>query len=655
MAGVRPSMDFFEHQDRARSRSGRLVVLYTLAVIAVVGAVSALAALLALWTGDAERGPSTAEVVAVAGAAGVFTLLLIAGGSLYRIAELRGGGQVVARALGGRPIDASTNDPDERRVLNVVEEMAIASGVPVPPVYLMDKEPGINAFAAGYAPGDAVIGVTRGCVDGLTRDELQGVMAHEFSHILNGDMRLNIRLIGLLNGILLLSLIGYTVLRFAPYGGGRNKNGGSAILVIFAVGIGLLVIGSVGSLAARIIQAAVSREREFLADASAVQFTRNPEGIGNALRRIGGAVSHARVRHPRAHEAGHMFFGEALAGSSFFGSALASHPPLPVRINRVDPAWDGTMLPPLTRVDRAPTEPRRTRTPEAGERRPRSPMPDTANRAAALLPLLALAGQATPEHVEHARSLIMAIPEALREAAREPYSARAAVYALLLDADDAVRSRQLAALERTDRAMAALTAKLAPQAVALQRSHRLPLLDMTLGALGHMSESQHAGFRTAVRDLIGADRRVDLFEWVTLGVLTRHLDERFGQARPRGVHYFALNKLGEELSVLLSVVAHAGTEDAERARRAFDLGAGTLPPVGVRLLDAGETGLERLDAALNTLATLAPKLTRDVLRACALTAGADREITTQEAELLRAIADTLGVPVPPLLPGQRLA
>ncbi len=657
MDAARPSMDFFEHQDRARSRSGRLVLLYTIAVIAVVGAVSLLAAAVAAGTGDAERGPSAVEIVAVSGAAGVFTLLLIAGGSLYRIAELRGGGQVVARALGGRPIDDSTRDPDERRVLNVVEEMAIASGVPVPPVYLMDKEAGINAFAAGYSPGDAVIGVTRGCVQGLTRDELQGVMAHEFSHILNGDMRLNIRLIGLLNGILLLSLIGYTVLRFAPYGGGRNKNGGSAILVMFAVGIGLLVIGSVGSLAARIIQAAVSREREFLADASAVQFTRNPEGIGNALRRIGGAASHARVRHPRAHEAGHMFFGEALSGSSFFGSALASHPPLPVRIKRVDPSWDGTMLPPLTRADRPATADRRERIPAPGGRGARSsiPVPDGANRAAALLPLLALAGQATPEHVEHARSVILAIPEALREAARQPYSARAVVYALLLDADDAVRDKQIASLERTDRAMGALTAKLAPQAVALSRSHRLPLLDMTLGALGHMSESQHAGFRAAVRDLIGADRKVDLFEWVTLGVLTRHLDERFGDARPRGVHYFALNKLGNELSVLLSVMAHAGAEEARKARQAFDLGAGTLPPVGVRLMDPGESGLDRLDAALNTLATLAPKLKRDVLRACALCAGADREITTPEAELLRAIADTLGVPVPPLLPGQRLA
>ena len=657
MDGVRHTMDFYEHQDRARARSGRLVLLYTLAVIAVVVSVSLLTALVVSAAGGGDRPPQAAEIALASGAMGLVTLLLIGGGSMYRIAELRGGGKTVALALGGRPIDHSTTNADERRVLNVVEEMAIASGVPVPPVYLLHKEAGINAFAAGYSPGDAVIGVTRGCVEGLTRDELQGVMAHEFSHILNGDMRLNIRMIGLLNGILLLSLVGYTVLRFAPISGGsRNKNGGSAILAIYGVGIGLLIIGSVGSLAARIIQAAVSREREFLADASAVQFTRNPSGIGNALRRIGGGSAHARVKHPRAQEAGHMFFGEAIAGFSLFGSALASHPPLPVRIKRVDPSWDGTMLPPLTRADRVTDAGPRDRPPTPRERLGKAipPVPGGADRAAALLPLLALAGQPAPEHVEHARSLILAIPEKLREAARQPYSARAVVYALLLDREDDVRERQLAGLDRADRAMGKLARGLAADAVALPRGQRLPLLDMTLGALGHMSESQHNGFRDAVRGLIQADRKVDLFEWVTLGVLTRHLDAQFGGGKPKGVHYFALNKLGDELSVLLSVMSHAGADGPEGAARAFGLGAGSLPPLGLRLLDPSESNLDRLDAALNTLATVTPKLKRDILRACALCAGADGVINTNEAELLRAIADTLGVPVPPLLPGQKL-
>ena len=239
----RQTMDFYAHQDRARARSRRIVVLYALSVLAVCGAVSAVAAVVVGFASGKENGPTTEDVVLVALAAAAITALIIVGGSLYRIAELRGGGRTVAHALGGRLIDPSTTDPDERRVLNVVEEMAIASGVPVPPVYVMREERGINAFAAGYSTGDAVIGVTRGCIEGLTRDELQGVMAHEFSHILNGDMRLNVRLIGLLYGIVLISLLGHTVLRAAAWGGGgrsRRDNGGGAVIVIILVALAML-------------------------------------------------------------------------------------------------------------------------------------------------------------------------------------------------------------------------------------------------------------------------------------------------------------------------------------------------------------------------------------------------------------------------------
>ncbi len=637
----RQTMDFYAHQDRARARSRRIVVLYALSVLAVCGAVSAVAAVVVGFASGKEGGPTGEEVALVALATAAITGLIIAGGSLYRIAELRGGGKTVAHALGGRLIDPSTTDPDERRVLNVVEEMAIASGVPVPPVYVMREERGINAFAAGYSTGDAVIGVTRGCVEGLTRDELQGVMAHEFSHILNGDMRLNVRLIGLLYGIVLISLLGHTVLRAAAWSGGgrtRRDNGGGAVIVIFLVALAMLVIGSIGALAARIMQAAVSRQREFLADAAAVQFTRNPEGIRDALRRIGGSSAHARVKHPRAQEAGHLFFGEA-AGSSGFAGVLASHPPLKNRIRRIDPSWDGTMLRPRT--------PDRAR--DADARTP-APRPE----AAALLPLLALAGQATPEHVEHARSLIAAIPEPLRKAAHETASARAVVHALVLDPDDGVRRAQIERLASGDPALARDTRRLGELTRTLRRDLRLPLLDMTLGALAHLSDAQHRAFRADLRALIEMDRSVSLFEWVTLSVLTRHLDERFGDPKPHPTQYYALGQLGEEVGVLLSCLAHAGTDDDEDARRAFDLGAASLKGAEPRFLPRSGCSLGRLDAALTTLRACSAKLRADLLRATALVAGADRTITADEAELVRAVADTLGVPTPPLLPGQTL-
>ncbi len=659
MDTARQTMDFFGDQDRARARSRRLVVMYVVAVLLICAAVSTVAALVVAVAGGGRGpgapGPQPGDIALVALVTGGLTALIIVGGSLYRIAELRGGGCTVARALGGRLIDPSTRDPDERRVLNVVEEMAIASGVPVPPVYLMREEKGINAFAAGYSTGDAVIGVTKGCVEGLTRDELQAVMAHEFSHILNGDMRLNIRLIGLLNGIVLMSLIGHILLRIAPRSGGGGKQGGGAVLVVFAMAVTMLVLGSIGALAARIIQAAVSRQREFLADAAAVQFTRNPAGIRDALRRIGGAKHRARVWHPRAQEAGHMFFGEAI-GSSSFGGSLASHPPLPARIKRVDPSWDGTMLTPLTSADDHGAEPKAAMTPRDRLQRamPNAAGP-VAGQAAMLLPLLALAGQATPAHVEHARSLIAAIPPVLREAAHETSTGRAVVYALLLHAQPEIRQSQIARLEQHgDPAIAAEVRRLASEAVALPRELRLPLLDMTLGALAHLSDQQHRTFRQNIRALIEMDQSVSLFEWVTLGVLTRHLDQRFGRAMSPVTQYYALGKLGDEVSVLLSTIAYAGAKDQAGAEAAFRLGAGSLQGVQARLLPKSEATLHRLDAVLTTLAGCTARLKGDLLRASALVAGADHAISTDEAELIRAIADTLGVPVPPLLPGQQL-
>ncbi len=648
-------MDFFEHQDRAKANSRRFTALYLLAVLMICALVAGIAGWIAWMTSDRPY-EARGEVVAAASIiAGGLAGLVILGGSLRRISELRGGGAVVAHALGGRLIDPSTRDPNERRLLNVVEEMAIASGVPVPPVFIMPSERGINAFAAGYAPGDAVIGVTKGCVDGLTRDELQGVMAHEFSHILNGDMRLNIRMIGMLNGIVLISLIGHLLFQTTP----RHVRGkeGLALLVCWAsLAVTLIVIGSVGALCARIIQAKVSRQREFLADASAVQFTRNPTGIANALRRIGGNARKARVRHPRTQEAGHLFFGEAIRATSMLSATLASHPPLEERIKRIDPLWDGTMLEPLISDDDfgpikkpAPLDKLGAAVPDIG-----------LGSAGVLLPMLALSGTMTPAHIEHAQSLIASIPQSLRDAAHDTFGGRAVVYALLLDRKDAqVHQAQIEHLQRNgDPAIATMTQTLSTSASTMKPELRLPLLDMTLGSLAHLSENQHRIFRANVKALIEMDKAIDLFEWVTMGVLTRHLDERFGLAKPVPTQYYALGKLGHEISVLLSTLAHGGAADEYAAGESVLMGESALRNVlrsdQITLLPKDQTNLQALDESLKTLAQCTGRLKRDLLKACALVVAADHEITTSEAELLRAIADALGVPTPPLLPGQKL-
>jgi Zn-dependent protease with chaperone function len=344
--------DFFERQSAARRSTKWLVVLFSFAVVAIVGIVF-LASLAAVggfkqYASQATTSSSVESPLSdvdytnlqweVPLGACAVTLLLIGGGSLFKIAQLNGGGTTVAESVGGMRIAPNTTDPLERRLLNIVEEMALASGVPVPPVFMLPEEQGINAFAAGYSPSDAVVAVTRGTAEQLSRDELQGVVAHEFSHILNGDMRLNIRLIGLLHGILLLSLVGRILFRMTAYSGRRRSKNDSAGAIL-VVGLVLIIIGSIGALMGNLIKAAVSRQREFLADASAVQFTRNPGGIAGALKRIGAAIKGSLLKHPNAAEMSHLYFGQGVWEG--FSGLMATHPPLKKRILRLEPNWDG--------------------------------------------------------------------------------------------------------------------------------------------------------------------------------------------------------------------------------------------------------------------------------------------------------------------------
>ncbi|HXS68997.1 MAG TPA: M48 family metallopeptidase, partial [Candidatus Polarisedimenticolia bacterium] len=345
-------MDFFERQEKARRNTKLLVVYFVTGVAMLILTIYLVAAVVFNMTGSRARHrhynyddnsqlqPNQIPFWNLKLFCGVAigTLAVVGIGSIFKTMELAQGGSAVSSMMGGRLINPNTTDLDERKLLNVVEEMALASGMPVPQVYVMDGEDGINAFAAGHTTSDATVTVTRGCMKLLTRDELQGVIAHEFSHILNGDMRLNLRLLGIIFGILCLAIIG-RVLLYARGGNSRDRNA----LPFF--GAALLVIGYVGVFFGHLIQAAVSRQREFLADASAVQFTRNPLGITGALKKIGGlGESGSRIAHAHAQEISHMFFGNGL-GEPLFG-LLATHPPLTDRIRAIDPNFDG-IFPPL--------------------------------------------------------------------------------------------------------------------------------------------------------------------------------------------------------------------------------------------------------------------------------------------------------------------
>jgi len=648
------STNFFENQDAARRTTNHLILLFCLAVVAIAGMLYLLAVLV---TGVEPASPNAEQMVIaplwwqpdLAVGVAIATLVVVGGGSLYKIAQLRSGGAVVAEALGGKLISPGTRDAGERRLLNIVEEMAIASGVPTPSVYLLGNEQGINAFAAGFTPRDAVIGVTRGCVEQLSRDELQGVIAHEFSHILSGDMGLNIRLMGVIHGILIIGIIGYFLLRSSLFAGSqrrssRDNNG----LPIVAVGLGLMLIGFLGTFFGNLIKASVSRQREFFADASAVQFTRNPAGIAGALKRIGGYAGGSILVSPNAPEASHMYFSQGLRGG--FQLLFATHPPLEERIRRIDPSWR-----PEIRRERAGAR-RDAAVGTAGFAAGGPARVGAATGDAGIgNSALAQVGQPTAEHISYAAALVARLPSSVVDAAREPYGARAVIYALLIDAEGETRNRQLDQLARFgELGIDAETRRLLPEIEQLEPRFRLPLIDIALPSLAALSPDQYQAFKLNLRALIVADQKIELFEWVLQRMVFAHLRPRFERVKPPRIRHTSLRKLSEPCSVVLSILAHAGSPRADRVRAAFERGAAQLSRVAVALLPRERAGLRELDRALEGLAAADPSSREQLLKACAACIAADREVTQAEGELVRAIADGIGCPMPPLLPGQPL-
>ncbi len=645
-------MDFFEHQDVARRRTARLIFYFILAVVAIVVAIYFVALIaLTFVGGDSRSGapnpfaqtPWHPDLFLAVAAATIGVILL---GSLYKTSQLASGGESVALMMGGRLIDQGTRDPAERRLLNVVAEMALASGTPVPPVYVMENEPCINAFAAGHEPGDAVIGVSHGCLDYLDRDELQGVMAHEFSHILNGDMRLNLRLIGVLHGILVLAILGWYVmhsLRFSGRSSRDSKGGGGAMVVILIVALGLLVVGSIGLFFGKLIKSGVSRQHEYLADASAVQFTRLPDGIAGALKKIGGRPETSKIEDGHAEEISHMFFGSAFGSRKV--QLFATHPPLAERIRRIDPSFDGTFPKRVKPVKVRPEAPKLK-----PKEKPPSPFEAIGGAAAPLDPggVLGRIGLPGMEQLLYAAVILESMPQPIAAAAGEPYGARAVIYAVLLDRDADVRSEQLAALKARAEALSYReTQRLAPLIDNLPDEARLPLVDMTLPALKQQSPDQYATFRENVDALIEADEKLDLLEYTVRTMLLRQLDVPFGRAKPIAVRYRRLDPLLPSLVAVLSTLAYAGQEGEADVRRAFDGGMAEIGRTG-SLLVKSDCSLRNLDAALDALAEAAPKLKRNILSACIACVAADGKVTPREGQLVHAVAAVLGVPIPPI-------
>jgi len=655
-------MDFFARQDHARKQTKVLVCYFTIAVILIVVAVYAVVMVgvnVSQQQRHARPGQHQAPPPMVWWnaqaflAAGLGTLAVILIGSAWKTSQLSGGGGTVATLMGGRLVSQNTTDPNERKLLNVVEEMSIASGVAMPQVYVMDREQAVNAFAAGYSTGDAAIGVTRGCIELLSRDELQGVIGHEFSHILNGDMRLNLRLIGIIFGLLCLATIG-RILLYARSGSSREKN------PLPLLGLALIILGGIGVFFGRLIQAAVSRQREFLADASAVQFTRNPGGLSGALQKIGRYSYGSKLQSEHAPDLCHMFFGNGL-GSAMFG-ALATHPPIPDRIRAIDASWDGK-FPPL-KEDQFETVKRAAL---SELKHDRSPMPnilggiltgaviagDTTRppviHSDTVMPRL---GNPTPLHLKYAEEMREAMPENLRATAREPLDATTLIYALLLSSDEKLRVNQLAEIKsRVGDTVAAKTTALYTDVASVASRARLPLVNLAIGALRNLTAGQFEQFSNMVEWLIASDDQIELFEFVLQKIVFHHLGPQFSHTRPPNVQFYTLKPLLPDCAVILSALAQVGSENAVEIQKSFATGAPFLrAPVSLLpvLLPREQCGVETIGAALDRVALAVPIIKKNLLEACARVVGADGVILEAEAELLRAVADTLDCPMPPL-------
>jgi Zn-dependent protease with chaperone function len=649
-------MDFFAAEQRARKRTSRLLVLFGLAVAGTIAAgyVATVLVLRAAPLAGNGHGRQQYEEEGDAGeplfrpglfaAVSCVTLAVIGGASMYKWSEFSGGGSSVAESVGARKVDPHTTDPREHQLLNVVEEMAIASGLPVPAVYIMDGEPGINSFAAGLTSSDAVVTVTRGALDKLSRDELQGVIAHEFSHILNGDMRLNVRISAIIFGILVIGLAGRATLWGMRYGRiGSSRKGGGAVVAVLAIGTALLAVGYIGYFFGRLIQASLSRQREFLADASAVQFTRNPGGVTGALKKIGGYAIGSTIDTHKAAGISHFFFAQEFVSN--FGGLWATHPPLPVRIRAIDPGFDGKFFEPREVVDVA-REPW-SKVPNMPAQAP-APVPQAA--AAFGAAIAAAAGTLSPAGAAQAQAILGDVPASIRTAARSPHDAPILVLGLVLDPDEAVRARQLACVAASEGSDALQTLQqLDPALRQLSPAHRLPVLQLALPALKALEPTALGTFAGTLDDLVSAAGPVTTFEFALQRLVLRELAvNRAPSAAVTQIYSF--QAVTTEISVVLSALAHASSDDAAQAAAAFAEGAAQLRLVEGRisLLSEADSGLVQLDAALEKLAGASGPIKQRLLTAGAHVVSADGVLLTKEAELLRAVAASLDVPVPPI-------
>ncbi|MCZ6808258.1 MAG: M48 family metallopeptidase [Proteobacteria bacterium] len=639
-------MNFFDAQDRARRSTRWLVIVYVIATALIVAGVTLVVAVAFHMVGETGRPADPSILVATA----ILATLLIIGATVYKTARLSSGGGRVAIDMGGTLVPADVHDPLRRRLRNVIEEMAIASGVPVPEIYVLEQEMSINAFAAGFTPGDAAIAVTRGTLEILDRDELQGVIAHEFSHILNGDMRLNIRMMGVLFGIMVLGIIGRLILRSGYYSGLASSRRNRNAPVIMIVGLGLAVLGWIGLFCARLVKAAVSRQREFLADASAVQFTRQSEGIASALKKIGGYTAHSYIRSTDPEEVSHMLFA---GGISRLTSLFATHPPLIERIQALDPGFSEDDYPVVAEQMRSGATRHASGEGQArglveeqaaaGTRAEQRTLPASIPDAVA---------RPDPQQLAFAGQLRRSIPSEIYAAAHSPEQAWVLALALALDLNTLHSERQLRFVdEQLGVERGQQVRRYFGQIRKIGAVYRLPILEIAFPALKRRPVPQLEYLLELVRRLIELDGEVDLYEYCFFRVLTNSLEQAEDPSGRRKRRRSTKKAVRQAAIDLLRTVARHGHSSAEARASAFRAGAAEF---GQWASDAeyGDETLQTvtvLDRSLTVLARTNSAGRKSLLQAVGKTVSHDGKMSVPEAELLRVICASLDCPLPPIL------
>lgn len=650
--------NFFARQQAARKSCRNQLIVFSAAVLIIV-LVTAMAIRVAwyLYIGtQSYLSFNAADAHHYQGRLSAFTffdpvffifvsgaiVIVILAASLIKMNTLQRGGAAVAEMLGGRCVEGKTTEPAERRLINVVEEMAIASGIPVPKIYILDSESGINAFAAGLELTDAAVAVTRGTLDKLTRDELQGVIAHEFSHILNGDMRLNMQLIGILFGILFLGIAGK---KFLSTGRVSLRVGLPAVVA----GIFLVIIGYLGSFLGRLMQCSIARQQELLADASAVQFTRNPLGLAGALKKIGGFIFGSGICSPEAIQASHLFFGESHPDKWFW--FLNTHPPLITRIRLLDPSFDGKF--PKIKEDPPASKPQYNMpfwgTSQWGDKLRLSPGESPALAMAAAV--TASVGNPSAEQVGHSRTILTSIPGDIRDIFQTPQGAASVIFSLLIGPDP--NERQIEALTRAIVLQGNVeeTRLLCTQLSGLENGLKLPLIELAMPSLSRLTSMEKRNFLLILDSIINADGRVTLLELSVQWILERYLNP--SEEMFRTITKFSISQAGRDIVLLLEALAVAGNAGhPEKARAAFDAGIARIPELAARRPDfkyEENASYANVSRMLKDLTAASFKIKETVIDACAHTAFADRSINVEEGELLRVVALALQCPLPPFV------